>query len=101
MTKKNVIEMVTANKARINETSKHYEMSQNDFETMLENLPDELKIVKSKNQENKLYKIQRAEIEIKSVSTKVPEKAQLDDCVGYIRLSSFISKNACRHMIFR
>lgn len=52
MTKKNVIEMVTANKARINEISKHYEMSQNDFETMLENLPDELKIVKSKNQEN-------------------------------------------------
>ena len=52
MTKKNVIEMVTANKARMNETSKHYEMSQNDFDTMLENLPDELKIVKSKNQEN-------------------------------------------------
>ena len=51
-------------------------------------------INKRKNQENKLYKIQRAEIEIKSVSTKVPEKAQLDDCVGYIRLSSFISKNA-------
>ena len=51
-------------------------------------------LIKRKNQENKLYKIQRAEIEIKSVSTKVPEKAQLDDCVGYIRLSSFISKNA-------
>ena len=33
MTKKNVIEMVTANKARINETSKHYEMSQNDFDS--------------------------------------------------------------------
>lgn len=51
-------------------------------------------LIKRKNQENKTYKIQRAEIEIKSVSTKVPEKAQLDDCVGYIRLSSFISKNA-------
>lgn len=51
-------------------------------------------LVKRKNQENKLYKIQRAEIEIKSVSTKIPEKAKLDDCVGYIRLSSFISKNA-------
>lgn len=51
-------------------------------------------LIKRKNQENKLYKIQRAEIEIKSVSTKVPENAQLDDCVGYIRLSSFISKNA-------
>ena len=51
-------------------------------------------LIKRKNQENKLYKIQRAEIEIKSVSTKTPEKAQLDDCVGYIRLTSFISKNA-------
>lgn len=51
-------------------------------------------LIKRKNQENKTYKIQRAEIEIKSVSVKVPEKAQLDDCVGYIRLSSFISKNA-------
>jgi len=51
-------------------------------------------LIKRKNQENKLYKIQRAEIEIKSVSTKIPENAKLDDCVGYIRLSSFISKNA-------
>lgn len=51
-------------------------------------------LIKRKNQENKIYKIQRAEIEIKSVSTKLPEKAQVDDCVGYIRLSSFISKNA-------
>ena len=51
-------------------------------------------LIKRKNQPNKEYKIQRAEIEIKSVSTKVPEKAKLDDSVGYIRLSSFISKNA-------
>lgn len=51
-------------------------------------------LIKRKNQENKLYKIQRAEIEIKSVSTKIPEKAKIDDCIGYIRLSSFISKNA-------
>ena len=51
-------------------------------------------LIKRKNQENKLYKIQRAEIEIKSVSTKIPENAKLDDCIGYIRLSSFISKNA-------
>lgn len=51
-------------------------------------------LIKRKNQENKLYKIQRAEIELKSVSTKVPEKVKLDDTIGYIRLSSFISKNA-------
>ncbi len=52
-------------------------------------------LIKRKDNENKLYKIQRAEIEIKSVSTKLPtEKVKLDDNIGYIRLSSFISKNA-------
>ncbi len=51
-------------------------------------------LIKRKNQENKLYKIQRAEIELKSVSTKPPTMAKVDDSLGYIRLSSFISKNA-------
>lgn len=51
-------------------------------------------LIKRKNQENKLYKIQRAEIELKSVSTKTPTMAKIDDSLGYIRLSSFISKNA-------
>lgn len=51
-------------------------------------------LIKRKNQENQLYKIQRAEIELKSVSTKIPENAKLEDNIGYIRLSSFISKNA-------
>lgn len=51
-------------------------------------------LIKRKNQPNTPYKIQRAEIEIKSVSTKIPEHAKVDDSVGYIRLSSFISKNA-------
>lgn len=51
-------------------------------------------LIKRKNNENKEYKIQREEIELKSVSTKIPEKITLDPCVGYIRLSSFISKNA-------
>ena len=52
MTKKNVVEMMVNNNARMNETTKHYEMSQNAFDALLENLPDGLKIVKSKNQEN-------------------------------------------------
>lgn len=52
-------------------------------------------MIKRKNNENKVYKIQRAEIEIKSVSTKLPtESVKLNENVGYIRLSSFISKNA-------
>lgn len=53
-------------------------------------------LIKRKNSENKLYKIKRAEIEIKSVSVKLPmpENVKLSNDVGYIRLSSFISKNA-------
>lgn len=51
-------------------------------------------LIKRKNQENKVYKIQRAEIELKSVSVKPPTMAKVDDSIGYIRLSSFISKNA-------
>ncbi len=41
-------------------------------------------LIKRKGAANKLYTIQRANIELKSVSTKA----------GYIRLSSFISRNA-------
>lgn len=42
----------------------------------------------------KTYSIVRKEIELKAVSTKVPNNVKLSDNVGYIRLSSFISKNA-------
>jgi len=51
-------------------------------------------LIKRKGEANKSYTITRANIEIKSVSTKKPKYAVLDDSVGYIRLSSFISKNA-------
>lgn len=50
--------------------------------------------IKRKNQPLKKYTIKRAEIIIKSVSTKVPNDVKLAPEVGYIRLSSFISKNA-------
>ncbi len=53
-------------------------------------------LIKRKDQPNKLYKITRAKIEIKSVSTKTPENFKLDRSIGYIRLSSFISKNAAQ-----
>lgn len=42
----------------------------------------------------KHYLITRKEIELKSVSTKVPNDVVLPNDIGYIRLSSFISKNA-------
>ncbi len=50
--------------------------------------------IKRKNQPLKKYTITRAEIVIKAVSTKIPNEVKLNDEVGYIRLSSFISKHA-------
>lgn len=50
-------------------------------------------LVKRK-EEVKTYTIARKEIELKAVSTKIPNNVKLPDDVGYIRLSSFISKNA-------
>lgn len=44
----------------------------------------------------KPYSIVRKEIELKAVSTKVPNNVKLNDDIGYIRLSSFISKNAAK-----
>lgn len=52
-------------------------------------------LVKRKDQV-KTYSIVRKEIELKAVSTKVPNDVKLQDDVGYIRLSSFISKNAAK-----
>ncbi len=51
-------------------------------------------LIKRDKEPNKIYKIKRANIELKSVSTKIPKYAKLSPNVGYIRLSSFISKNA-------
>lgn len=44
----------------------------------------------------KTYTIARKEIELKSVSTKIPNDVKLNSDIGYIRLSSFISKNAAK-----
>lgn len=49
-------------------------------------------LIKRKGAENKTYKIVRDEIKIKSISTKLPEKFELNDKIGYIRLSSFMSR---------
>lgn len=51
-------------------------------------------LIKRKGEENKLYTVQRDTIELKSVSTKAPKVGKVDDNLGYIRLSSFISRNA-------
>lgn len=52
-------------------------------------------VIKRKD-EIKTYQIVRKEIELKSVSTKIPNDVKLPSDIGYIRLSSFISKNAAR-----
>ncbi len=52
-------------------------------------------LIKRKNAPNKLYSVQRAKIDIKAVSTKLPTTSvKIDPQIGYIRLSSFISQNA-------
>ena len=51
-------------------------------------------LIKRKDLEPKLYTITRAEIEIKSISQKVPNDIKMPDDICYIRLSSFISRNA-------
>jgi carboxyl-terminal processing protease len=53
-------------------------------------------VVKRKDQEPKSYTITRAEIEIKSISQKVPENVTMPKGIVYIRLSSFISRNASK-----
>ncbi len=53
-------------------------------------------VIKRKDAEPKSYTITRAEIEIKSISQKVPDNITMPKEIGYIRLSSFISRNASK-----
>lgn len=52
-------------------------------------------LIKRANTPNRIYTIERDEINLKSVSTKpLFDTTKVDDQIGYIRLSSFISRNA-------
>lgn len=51
-------------------------------------------LIKRNGEPNKVYEVPRAKIEIKSVSIKNPTDYKLDNRIGYIRLSSFMSQNA-------
>lgn len=55
-------------------------------------------LVKRKDLEPKEYTITRAEIEIKSVSQKIPDNITMPKDICYIRLSSFISRNASKEV---
>ena len=50
--------------------------------------------VKRKNVAPKIYNVQRAEFQIKSISQKLPDDIVMPQDIGYIRLSSFISRTA-------
>jgi len=51
-------------------------------------------LIKRNGEPVKNYVIERANIKLKSVSTKAPKIGKVDDNIGYIRLSSFISREA-------
>lgn len=51
-------------------------------------------LIKRKDNSPQSYTITRAEIEIKSISQKVPAEIKMPNDFCYIRLSSFISRNA-------
>ena len=53
-------------------------------------------VIKRKDQEPKSYTITRKEIEVKSISQKIPENIKMPKDLCYIRLSSFISRNAAK-----
>ena len=56
-------------------------------------------LIKRKGVEEPIsYTITRAEIEIKSVTQKVPTDMKVPDDICYIRLSSFISRNASKEV---
>ena len=56
-------------------------------------------VIKRKGvEEPQSYTITRAEIEIKSVTQKVPTEIKMPDDICYIRLSSFISRNASKEV---
>lgn len=51
-------------------------------------------LIKRKDTEPQKYVITRAEIEVKSISQKIPTDIKIPDELCYIRLTSFISRNA-------
>lgn len=53
-------------------------------------------MVKRKDTAPKAYTITRKEIEIKSISQKIPTDVKMPNDLCYIRLSSFISRNAAK-----
>jgi len=58
-----------------------------------------VKLLIRRNNKDKLYEIIRDEIKIKAVSQKTPFKTKISGNIGYIRLNSFLSKNASNEVL--
>lgn len=89
--KETAIELLTTNKGKMNEETKCYQMTQENFEYMLENLPDTLQIKKAKGSDNvygvlsKTGKTAYAKIEIIKKAEKVKKektKKENDNAAG-------------------
>ena len=90
--KETAIELLTTNKGKLNEETNCYQITQENFDYMLENLPANLKIAKSKDSDNiygilsKSGKTAYAKIEIvkkaKKEKTKKETKKENDENVG-------------------
>lgn len=58
-----------------------------------------VKLLVKRSSKEKLYSVERATIQLKSVSTTVPKTAKIDKNIGYIRLSSFLNKSASQEIM--
>jgi carboxyl-terminal processing protease len=58
-----------------------------------------VKLLIRRNAKDKVYEITRDEIKIKAVSNKTPFETSIPKSIGYIRLNSFLSKNASNEII--
>ena len=83
--KETAIELLTTNKGKMNEETKCYQMTQENFDYMLENLPDTLQIKKAKGSDNvygilsKTGKTAYAKIEVVKKAKKEKQKKTNDE----------------------
>lgn len=58
-----------------------------------------VKLLIRRNKKDKIYEIVRDEIKIKATSVKTPFETKMPKNIGYIRLNSFLSKNASNEIL--
>ena len=58
----------------------------------------QVKLLIKRGNEEKTFVVTRAVITLKAISAKPPEGVKIDENLGYIRLSTFLNKNATKEM---